>query len=106
MCAFVYVTIVWPIWCLLFVENLAYPWRLTLASLPGSFGSLLLNMRVDHVSAETVWWALLWNAVFIALSVVVVVLAINTLDRRLGATPATRRLVESVHTAETPLSAG
>jgi ABC-type transport system involved in multi-copper enzyme maturation permease subunit len=102
---FVCVTIGWPVLYFV-VRDPAFPWGLTLASLPGSFGSVLLNMRHDGLNADTLWWAWLWNAFFLVMTVVIVALAIWTLDRRSPAKSTKKRRVESLHTAETPLSAG
>ncbi len=101
---FLCVTIGWPLLYVFLAST--FSWGLTLASLPGSFGGLLLNMRHDDMNAETLWWAWLWNAFFLVLSVVVVALAIWTLDRRSPAESTKRRRVKSLHTAETPLSLG
>ena len=105
MCVFLCVTIGGPL-CYFFLAFPTFPWGLTLASLPDSFGSLLLNMHHEEVNAETLWWAWLWNAFFLVMSVVFAALAIWTLDRRSAAEPTKRRRVESLHTAETPLTAG
>ncbi len=95
---FVCVTIGWPL-LYFFLGYPTFPWGLTLASLPASFGGVLLNMRHDGVNAETIWWAWLWNGFFLVISVVVVALAFWTLDRRSGATSTKRLRAESLHTA-------
>jgi ABC-type transport system involved in multi-copper enzyme maturation permease subunit len=95
---FVCVTFGWPL-LYFFLGYPTFPWGLTLASLPGSFGGLLLNMRHDEVNAEIIWWAWLWNGFFLVMSVVVVALAFWTLDRRSGAESTKRRRVETMQTA-------
>ncbi len=106
VCVFVCVTIGWPILYLLLAYP-TFPWGLALASFPGSFGGLLLNMRRNRVvNWETVSWALSWNVDFVLVSIVVVALAKRTLDRRSDVQPTQPHHVEFAHTAETPLSAG
>ena len=105
VCVFLCVTIGWPFGYLL-AEPSTLPWGVTLASFPGSFICLLINMRRDDVIGETLRWASWWNAFFIVLSAVVVKLTLLTLDRRCGEQPTERHLVEFAQTAETPLSAG
>jgi hypothetical protein len=106
VCVFVCVTIGWPILYLL-VAYPTFPWGLTLASFPGSLGGLLLNTRRNRpVNGETVPWALLWNVVFMLVSVVVTALAKSTLARRCRVQPEKPHHAEFAHTAETPLSEG
>ena len=105
VCVFLCVTMGWPIAYLLAASS-TLPWGVTLVSFPGSFICLLLNMRLDDVLSETVRWASWWNAIFIVLDAVVVKLTLWTLDHRSAAESTKRPLAESVHTPETPLSAG
>jgi ABC-type transport system involved in multi-copper enzyme maturation permease subunit len=81
VCLLLFVTVAWPILCLIW----GGPWDgpgMAMASHFGAFSILLVNIHHERLLLEIVWWVSTWDVFFALLAIVVSVLAIWTLDRR------------------------
>jgi ABC-type transport system involved in multi-copper enzyme maturation permease subunit len=81
VCLLLFVTVAWPILCLIWGGPGHGP-GMAMASHFGALSVILVNMHHEKMLSENVWWVSAWDVFFALLSIVVAMLAIWTLDRR------------------------